>query len=636
MAAKKPTQPKATPARKPKAAPARPASPKAAPPSKAKAATKAGAQVKVASPAAPAKAAPAKAAPVKAAPAKAAPAKAAPVKAAPAKAAPAKAAPVKAAPVKAAPAKAASVKADPVKAAPVKAAPVKAAPVKAAPVKAAAVKAAPAKSAPAKSARPPRAAKQAEPAAAGAPAAAAAGADEQDPSAARKLDLGPAGRAEAKVEQIPWGYGQDRVTAAAVDPDRLFAWWEVTDLAIEMARERLGAEGAHAALALRVHDTTGLIFDGTNAHAWFDHRVGRSDRQWFFHIGKPTSSAYVELGMVAGSGAFARIARSARVDFPRRLQAPWAEPEWMTVSGGALHRHPRAARAGGPGGQAGYGGGAPGAAPGPIAGGPPVAWSGPLPSGLETAPLWLLRQTAAGRQLLVGEVVEQRLEWREVAWSQVSWRELGGEGWWAVAGHADWRSPTFFASWEEGPTHFPVEVLAPEREAWHGQTFAFQVDGVTYLVQGPWEVVVRNLDATASHAVLARWQLFRSWVTEAGREVRLSALPAAAGASEGHLGASERRWLAGSEARLAGGSEVWRRGASELRLGGASELAWLGGSERLAAGASERVLRRAGEEARLGGSEARLGGASEARLGGSEARLEAPPPAGGYPTVEEE
>jgi hypothetical protein len=39
--------------------------------------------------------------------------------------------------------------------------------------------------------------------------------------------------APTEVEQIPWGYGQDRVTAMVVDPERLYVYWEVTDEAIE-------------------------------------------------------------------------------------------------------------------------------------------------------------------------------------------------------------------------------------------------------------------------------------------------------------------------------------------------------------------------------------------------------------------
>ncbi|HET9594111.1 MAG TPA: DUF4912 domain-containing protein, partial [Anaeromyxobacteraceae bacterium] len=167
------------------------------------------------------------------------------------------------------------------------------------------------------------------------PAAPAAAKAEGDPGATAKLDLGPGARHDKPVQHIPWSYGVDRVTASAVDPDRLYVYWEITDEAIEVARGRLRDAGEQAWLALRVYDTSGLLFDGTNAHGHFDHRVERSDRQWFFHIGKPTSSAFVDVGLRAQDGSFRRIARSGRVDFPRAEEAPWSDPEWMTVVAGA-------------------------------------------------------------------------------------------------------------------------------------------------------------------------------------------------------------------------------------------------------------------------------------------------------------
>src|SRR5690242_16150392 len=75
----------------------------------------------------------------------------------------------------------------------------------------------------------------------------------------------PSEAAEARpprLEHIPWGYGQDRVTAMAVDPDRLYAYWEVTDPAIERARRGLGHGGKDAWLCLRIYDISGRIFDG--------------------------------------------------------------------------------------------------------------------------------------------------------------------------------------------------------------------------------------------------------------------------------------------------------------------------------------------------------------------------------------
>lgn len=419
---------------------------------------------------------------------------------------------------------------------------------------------------------------------------------EDEPAAIAKLDLGPlAAAAERPPDTIPWSYGQDRVTAAAIDPARLFVYWEVTDPAIARAREALGADGAEAWLNLRVHDTTGRIFDGANAHSWFDHGVGRDDRQWFFRIGKPSSSAHVELGLKSPAGQFARIARSGRVDFPRDAPAPEEAPEWLTVrvATGETYSAGRGGRAGPP----------------PHPAGPantiPVVELGPGREGQDVeARVW---------QLLRGEA--RRAEWEQL---------LAGAGWLRVEGPVEWEGPVQVTRWEAGPFAYPVTVESPSREAWEGQSVAFRVGGVTHVVYGPWQVVIRNLGAFAERTELARWELFRSWVSSAGREV--AAVPPVEGrppgASEALAGASERRWIAGSELRLGGASEVFRLGASELRMRGASERLFAGASEWVARGASERRLGGASEARLRGGSEQRLGGGSEGRLGGgSEARL---------------
>jgi hypothetical protein len=447
---------------------------------------------------------------------------------------------------------------------------------------------------------------------------------EEDPSALAKLAVSEeAAAAEPKAAHIPWSYGLDRVTAAAVDPERLFAYWEVTDQAIERAREALGAGGAGAWLCLRVHDTTGLIFDGTNAHGTFEHGVDRGTRQWFFHVGKPDSSAFVEVGLRAPDGRFAAIARSGRVDFPRRQPAPWRDPEWMTVQpwSGAVadvHRAPQAAPGAGPGG-------------GPRPAGrhaPPPGGAPPLPERFEQIPLWVMREPGESFQVWMRQALEQGFE-------RVEWEEASGQGWFALEGRVEWESPVVFSTWEAGPFSHPVEIAPPSREEWTGHSFAFRVGAVTHVVHGPWKVVIRNLGARAERAVLGAWTITRSWAVEGGRELRVGPVPTrgvlpAPGASEQRLGASERRWQSGSELRLGGASEVWRIGASELAFRGASERLYLGGSERVArgaserqyAGASERRLGGASEQRWAGASEARLGGASEQRLGGaSEGRL---------------
>lgn len=429
--------------------------------------------------------------------------------------------------------------------------------------------------------------------AAGAPRGAADAVPAQETAVTAKLDIGPAGRAEQPVEHIPWSYGVDRVTAAALDPDKLYVYWEVTDPAIEQARAALGPGGPGAWLDLRVYDTTGRIFDGTNAHSYLDQRVERSDRQWFFRVGKPTSTAFVEIGMMSIEGFFARIARSSRVDFPRKEPAPWSDPEWMTVRA-----------AGGPVEHAGRG--APARPPSPGEGAPPFV---PIP-------LWVLRQSPG----------DARIEAQGEGWERVEWHEIVGEGWFELQGRAEWTEPATFTTWEAGPFSHPVEIEPPQREQWQGKSLAYTVGGVTYVVHGPWQVVIRNLGARQERAVLGRWEIHRSWPVGGGHELRAPSragqdgVPAPGASERLPLGASERWWLVGSELRLGGASEIWRVGASEVRLRGASERMFAGASQWRLGGASERRFAGASEKRLAGASERRLGGASE-RSGASERRL---------------
>jgi hypothetical protein len=399
----------------------------------------------------------------------------------------------------------------------------------------------------------------------------------------------------------PWGYGIDRVRAMVVDPDRLFVYWEVTDEAIARARQALGSGGRGAVLVLRVYDTTGRIFDGTNAHHHFDHEIARTDRQWFFHIGRPESEACVELGLRSQEGDFARIARSGRVEFPRRGPVRPRHPRWLTVRvrnghtasvepvpvGGATH-----ASSGRAAWQAT--GGAPAGPPG--GGAPPIAAGGDRR--IEEFPFDPV--TFATGPLFVERFAE---ETRVLRWE--------GAGTWDA--------------WEAGPFTHEIEPPPPLTERFVGGMRVYRTGPRTRVVYGPWEVVIRGISAYRRRSVLARWEIQRSWVSEEGREVRDS-LPVdgellAGSSARPGPGASERRWLAGSELRLRGASEVHWMGASERRLGGASERLYQAASERMLRGASERRYRGASERLLRGASERLLRGASERLARGASERL---------------
>jgi hypothetical protein len=447
-----------------------------------------------------------------------------------------------------------------------------------------------------------------------------------------KFDLGPTPGAEPMPRDIPWGYGTDRITAMVVDPLRLYVYWEATDESIDAARANLGPAGARAWLNVRVYDITGRLFDGTNAHSYFDHRVERHERQWFFNIDKPTSNACAELGLKSEEGFFVKIVRSGRVDFPRNEPVGGGEAEWLSVRGAT---GPVGNRwSGNP--AVPEGGGEQAVGPGPVGGGPGPGGAG-APEGE-----WTEWTEAGGFPVPRG----QRLFGR--TWTR---QEGVTHQWTSEWARTEWLGPVMRTEWESGPFTYPVEAPEGSIEVTDNGEVAVRTEGGrTHVMYGPWQVVIRGIGARAERRVLGTWEYRKQIAVEGGIE-RLATYGGgfAPGSSEWMLmGASERAWMGASELLYQGGSELWLMGASELlfagasergsiwmggseyrfrgaserRLGGATEIRFAGATERMFAGASERMYAGASERMLGGASEAFFGGASERRLGGaSERRL---------------
>ncbi len=440
---------------------------------------------------------------------------------------------------------------------------------------------------------------------------------ETPPTAAHKFDMGQApdvdpARIRALAEaHIPWSYGRDRVSALPVDPEMLYAYWEVTDEAVARARAGLGPAGAEAWLSLRVYDVTGRLFDGTNAHGYFDSRIERDDRQWFFQVGKPTSHVVIDIGMKSHEGYFTKIARSGRVEFPRREPVPLSEPEWTTV------RVTTGEVSGGSAGPIGGGPVHPGGAAGPGGGGGQPDWA---TLGQDVI-AGVRRRLWEGRLSLEGGESQERIAWEEGGITEL-YPEMT-YGW-------SWEGDREVVSWSAGPFSYPVELPGLVRETYAGTARTFRTNGRTHVVWGPWQVVIRGVGAHAEQQVMARWEVYRSWTSSGWREVNRHPGELYPGSSELMGGASERWGRAGSELRLLGASERFAIGASEIRFLGASERWFQGASEWLLRGASERRWQGASEWRFQGASERMLQGASEWRfqgaseqhmLGGSERRL---------------
>lgn len=439
-----------------------------------------------------------------------------------------------------------------------------------------------------------------------------------------KFDLGSVAP-PIDTGDLPWSYGHDRVTAVVRDPDSAFLYWEITDAGIASARERLGSAGDSGWCNLRVYDTTGHVFDGTNANDYFDIRVDRSDREYFLMIRRPTSTMHVEVGVKSREGFFQPIARSGAATFPRNDPSPNTTLDWMTVTSddeppSAAPYHSR------------YAGPDPRLPAREGAGYVDVwraAYAPSMPQHADATP----REHASWSGATVHRHHSAHIErwWHLDEW-RAEWR--GGLRFARWIGDAPERGMT---TWHEGP--FPVELFDPERiavELLGEAPVRLEAEGTDFTVYGPWRVVIKSFETEPRRRVLSTWSL--RWVRATtpmierwgyalerhlvgGYEHEHVTLGASEGSGLLVRGASERWRLGGSERLWVGASEWAARGASETLHLGASQLGWAGASALLYRGSSERIG--ASERWRLGASEwVRLGasewlGASE-RLGASE------------------
>jgi len=132
------------------------------------------------------------------------------------------------------------------------------------------------------------------------------------------------------LEELPWGYGGDKIVLQVRDPWWIHAYWEVTSQSLDKLRERLGDAFFNARRTLRVYDISQIIFDGTNAHRFFDIEINPEATNWYIDTGGPGRSWCVDIGLrLATRGEFIKIARSNTVYTPIEGPSWITDEEWM-------------------------------------------------------------------------------------------------------------------------------------------------------------------------------------------------------------------------------------------------------------------------------------------------------------------
>jgi len=135
--------------------------------------------------------------------------------------------------------------------------------------------------------------------------------------------------ARTMPQDLPGSYGEDLIILQIRDPWWLHTYWEVVPGTWDKLKARLGDAFYSAKKVLRVYDVSDIIFDGKNAHRFFDIEIPLEASNWYIDTGGPGRSWCVDLGLRMGSGEFITIVRSNTVHTP--LDGPsWiTDEEWM-------------------------------------------------------------------------------------------------------------------------------------------------------------------------------------------------------------------------------------------------------------------------------------------------------------------
>jgi len=131
-------------------------------------------------------------------------------------------------------------------------------------------------------------------------------------------------------QDLPYQYDRDRIVLQVRDPWWIHAYWEVSNATLERLRNELKDEFYNRAKrVLRVYDVSRIVFNGQNAHRFFDIQINEYTNNWYIDTGGAGRSWCVDLGFLLADGRFITIVRSNTVYTP--LEGPsWiTDEEWM-------------------------------------------------------------------------------------------------------------------------------------------------------------------------------------------------------------------------------------------------------------------------------------------------------------------
>ncbi len=128
-----------------------------------------------------------------------------------------------------------------------------------------------------------------------------------------------------RLREIIWDVGHrypippegDAIALLMVHPRMGHVTWQAREQSVGDFKSRHGGALSNASLIVRVYDVTDIIFDGFNAHMFFDLDVGTPAGNYYFKVDRLARNYQAEIGLRNPQGMFHPLSRSNTAFFDR-------------------------------------------------------------------------------------------------------------------------------------------------------------------------------------------------------------------------------------------------------------------------------------------------------------------------------
>lgn len=138
------------------------------------------------------------------------------------------------------------------------------------------------------------------------------------------------------LSELPHQYQDDRAVLLVRDPLWLHAYWDLSPESIALAKKRGGQS-----LALRVHDVTHILFDGSNSHHRYDIDMPfEHQRIWYLNVPSDDRTYLFEIGYKRANGYFMPLAISNPATTPSAKASELVRDRFATLPAPTIQKAP--------------------------------------------------------------------------------------------------------------------------------------------------------------------------------------------------------------------------------------------------------------------------------------------------------